>query len=192
MKKFVPFNFSVKDKRDRKLLEKTVAEFFSNEKVQMETKLEECKIQTLNNIDMFKHTYRSINKSAISRNIDYESKFSPGSTILENCLHCEFSGETGPSEKKAACFYGDGYYHNIFSLDSMPKTDTVPFIANKTLLNNELINFSITVNVQRLDKEKIIVKKQNQRAQLISTREAEKKEVALDAPLWICMIKSSG
>lgn len=133
-------------------------------------------VRALTDADHFLHYLEFLNPSLPEQRIsDPLEFFDPEKSIQENCWH----GEGRPLEKPDAGFYLDGYYHGMLVLKALPKR-TRPSIAY-LLTKLGFREYSITVNVEAVDIERLIEKEQKELNRVEGDYESLKKVKLLAA-----------
>ncbi len=103
-------------------------------------------VEALDDLGHFEEFYRFFNPSVSDLpNLDLNDYFDPQQSIVDTC----FNGEAAALRKPDLGFYLDGYYHGVLVLKSLPKTTFSGMMSQLT--NLDLLDYSITVNVQALD-----------------------------------------
>ena len=142
-------------------------------------------VRPLTSVDLFRIFSNTVNCAQIGERIDYEKIFNPnlceiyGSDFGEQDLSQENRRGTTASER-GYCLYGDGLYHNILNLKTLPPFDLIPFYGN-SLLENGLINFSIAVNMRAMNITKTIEKMEARQAAAQRDLEADPSAIAYKA-----------
>lgn len=183
LSKFINWTFDTSSPKDTKNLERAVTEFFDNHFSQLKSSFLDCNLHSMNVVEMYEHLYTTLNKSALNQEINFKERFQEEKTILENTLYSEYKGFTEDPDTRSAALAGDGFFHNIMQLDSTPRGSTRPFFCNDTLLSNNLQNYSITVNLQKLDTDTEITKKQAELKRVTLDREEQRFAKSLDVKI---------
>jgi len=103
-------------------------------------------IEPLDDLGHFSEFYRFFNPSVSDLpNLDLNDYFDPQQSIVDTCFNCEAAALRKPD----LGFYFDGYYHGVLVLKSLPKA-TFSGMMNQ-LINLDLLDYSITVNIQAPD-----------------------------------------
>ena len=118
--------------------------------------------------DHYLHYAKFLNPSLAER-FDYDplDAFVPELTLQENCWHSEGSGQSDFG------FFLDGHYHSMISLTRWPKV-TYPGLIHR-LTNLQLLDFTITVNVDPLPVRKEITKEEKEHDRIAGDYASEKK-----------------
>lgn len=176
LRQFIGSDFQPEQEQDRRQFEREVVTAFEADKTELRQFLN-LPVVPLDHVSLFREYYRAVNKSAFELDIDYKSEFEAD---LSGIFLCEFAKTS--SDPGAASFHADGYFHNIFTLHDFPKSDLIPFFGNR-FLENDLQNLTITVNIEPLDTEKVIEKKQKHWRRVHADLLEEESEVAASAGL---------
>ena len=140
------------------------------------------KITALSGVEMFKAFFQAVNCSRIGERLNYEKLFTPN---LLDVYRSDFGEQDFSAYRRKGtmtsargyCMFGDGMYHNILSLRSLPPFDLFPFYGN-SLLENTIINLSITVNMRATDTARTIEKMEARQAAAQRDLEADPSAIA--------------
>ena len=103
-------------------------------------------VDALDDRGHFSEFYRFFNPSVSDLpGLDLDDYFDPKQSIVDTCFNCEAASLRKPD----LGFYFDGYYHGVLVLKSLPKATFSGMMSQLT--NLDLLDYSITVNIQALD-----------------------------------------
>lgn len=127
-----------------------------------------ARIVPMTDNDHYLHYAKFLNPSLAER-FDYDplDAFVPELTLQENCWHSE-----GNSQSDFG-FFLDGHYHSMIALTRWPKV-TYPGLIHR-LTNLQLLDFTITVNVDPLPVRKEIAKEEKEHDRIAGDYASEKK-----------------
>ncbi|MBR4663109.1 MAG: hypothetical protein IKO93_04480 [Lentisphaeria bacterium] len=139
-------------------------------------------VKALTAVELFKSYSNAVNCSQIGQRIDYGKLYNPN---LAEIYQSDFGEQDLSSEQRAGtttsergyCLYGDGLYHNVLTLKNLPPFDLFPFYGN-ALLENTIINLSVSVNIRATDPVKTVEKLEQRQAAAQRDLEADPSAIA--------------
>ena len=134
------------------------------------------RVHPMTDADHFLHYLEFLNPSLPEQKVsDPLEFFDPERSIQENC----WNGQCRPLEKPDTGFYHDGYYHGMLVLKTLPKR-TRPSMAY-LLTKLGFREYSITVNVEPVDVERLIEQEQKELNRVEGDYESQRKVKLLAA-----------
>ena len=139
-------------------------------------------VRPLTMLELFKSFSNTVNCSQIGQRIDYGKRFTPNlmevyeSDFGEQDLS-PFSRRGSTTSSRGYCMFGDGLYHNILTLKSLPPFELFPFYGN-ALLENNIVNLSVTVNMRATNPARTIEKLEARQAAAQRDLEADPSAIA--------------
>jgi hypothetical protein len=127
-----------------------------------------ARIVPMKDADHYRH-YKSFLNPSLSERFDYDpiNAFEPSLSIHENCWHSEaYSHASGG-------FIMDGYHHSLLVLNRWPRV-TFPGIIHR-LTNLDLLDYTITVNIDPLSTRAEIAKEEKAHDRLAGDYASEKR-----------------
>ena len=181
IKKFISGSLDVNSKKETTEFMRRIGNAFKSEELLLQSAFP-FEVKALTALELFKSFSNAVNCSQIGQRIDYEKQFNPNlseiyqSDFGEQDLSLENRAGTIRSER-GYCLYGDGLYHNILTLKSLPPFDLFPFYGN-ALLENNIVNLSVSVNMRATDPAKTIEKLESRQAAAQRDLEADPSAIA--------------
>jgi|GEM_PF-1182587 len=180
-KDFIAGSLDVASEKEQTEFMKRVGNAFNTEEMLLKNAFP-FEVKALAADDLFKAFSNAVNCSWIGQRINYEKEFNPNlaeiyqSDFGEQDLSPEKRDRTKTSER-GYCLYGDGLYHNILTLKNLPPFDLFPFYGN-ALLENTIINLSVSVNMRATDPARTVEKLEARQAAAQRDLEADPSAIA--------------